>query len=269
MDIRTSLLQLVPLVALIGSSATVQSTSYFNGVPTCENYVLNTYLFLTIALSLVVTLTLFMNAVMPNYIFMVYSNLIAVISIIIIHIVLMFYLRYLINTISPLEVKKKIATWLLYIINLTLFLLPTLQIMIKLKMGGFIVSTMLITLGMTLALSTLAFAKPELINTTQWKPYLFVALIILLLGYLVPIFSRLAGVSNNDFLNSWEYYIAILAIIIFSFVLLYYTKEVIQNAEKCKKPEDADYIKESTNLFMAIINIFLNLLRGRRGRGTR
>ena len=130
------------------------------------------------------------------------------------------------------EIKKKLATWLLYIINLTLFLLPSLQIMIRHKMGGLIVSTMLITLCITLSLSAIAFAKPELINTTQWKPYLFVALVILLLGYLVPIFSCLAGVCNNAFLNSWGYYIAILAVIIFSFVLLYHTKEVIQNAEK-------------------------------------
>ena len=266
MDIRNSLLQLVPLAILIGSSATVQSTSYVNGVPTCENYVLNTYLFLTIALSLVVTLTLFMNIIMPNYTEMVFTGFATAIIIIIVHIILMFYLRYLINTLSPLEVKKKIATWLLYIINLTLFILPTLQIMIRLKMGGFIVSTMLITLGMTFALSALAFAKPELINTEQWKPYIFMALFGLILGYLVPIFSCLAGVCNNAFLNSWGYYIAIIAVIIFSFILLYHTKEVIQNAQKCKKPEDADYVKESTNLFMTIINIFLNLLRARGGR---
>jgi FtsH-binding integral membrane protein len=264
MDIRNSLLQLVPLAILISSSATVQSTSHVNGVPTCENYILNTYLFLTIALSLVVTLTLFMNVIMPNYTDLLLSRLVILIIVIITHIVLMFYLRYLINTISPLEIKKKLATWLLYIINLTLFLLPSLQIMIRHKMGGLIVSTMLITLCITLSLSAIAFAKPELINTTQWKPYLFVALVILLLGYLVPIFSCLAGVCNNAFLNSWGYYIAILAVIIFSFVLLYHTKEVIQNAEKCKKPEDADYMKESTNLFMAIINIFFNLLSGRR-----
>ncbi len=93
MDMRNSLLQLVPLAVLIGSSATVQSTSYINGVPTCENYVLNTYLFLTIALSLVVTLTLFMNIIMPNYTERVYSSLMSLIIILIVHIVLLFYLR--------------------------------------------------------------------------------------------------------------------------------------------------------------------------------
>ncbi len=264
MDMRNSLLQLVPLDVLIGSSATVQSTSYVNGVPTCENYILNTYLFLTIALSLVVTLTLFMNIIMPNYTETVYSSLISLIIVLIVHIVLLFYLRYLIDTISPLEVKKKLATWLLYIINLTLFILPTLQRMIKNKEGGFIVSTMLLTLGMTVALSLLVFIKPDLVKTQTWAPYIFIALLCLVLGLLIPIFTCLAGVCNNSFINSWYYYLAILGVIIFCFVLLYYTKQVIENADKCKKPEDADYMKESTNLFMAIINLFLNLLGRKR-----
>jgi FtsH-binding integral membrane protein len=264
MDMRNSLLQLVPLAVLIASSATVQSTSYVNGVPTCENYVLNTYLFLTIALSLVVTLTLFMNVIMPNYTEMVYSSLLSLIIILIVHIFLLFYLRYLIDTISPLEVKKKLAAWLLFIINLTLFILPTLQIMLKNNEGGIIVSTMLLTLIMTTVLSLVAFIKPELIKTETWGPYLFVALLGLILGLLLPLFICMFKACNGSFINSWYYYISTIGVIIFCFVLLYYTKKVIENADKCKKPEDADYMKESTNLFMAIINLFLNLLGRKR-----
>ena len=266
MSIRNSLLQLIPLATLLGSSTIVQSTAFDGQKPTCNKYVLNTYLYLTIALSLVVCLTLFLNAVVPNYIETVFSSLLTTIIVILVHIILMFYLRYLINTISPLEVKKKTAVWLLFITNLTLLLLPTLQIMIKTNQGGLIVSTMFITLGLTLALSSIAFYKPELIQTASWKPYIIIALLGFILASLIPLFTCMVGFCNNEFLNSWYYYLAVIGVVIFCFILLYHTKEVIENSEKCKSPENADYPKESTNLFMTIINIFINLLSARRRR---
>ena len=76
----------------------------------------------------------------------------------------------------------------------------------------------------------------------------------------------MVGFCNNEFLNSWYYYLAVIGVVIFCFILLYHTKEVIENSEKCKSPENADYPKESTNLFMTIINIFINLLSARRRR---
>jgi len=212
----------------------------------------------------VVCLTLFLNAVFPNYLETVFSSFIAAIIILLTHIILMFYLRYLINTISPLEVKKKTAVWLLFIVNITVFLLPTLQIMIKTNQGGLIVSTMFLTLGMTLALSSIAFYKPELIQTASWQPYLLITLLALIFASLLPMFICLARVCNDAFINSWYYYIAVIGVIIFCFILLYNTKEVIENSAKCKSPENADYPKESTNLFMTIINIFINLLSARR-----
>jgi FtsH-binding integral membrane protein len=268
MSIRNGLLQLIPLTTLIGSTTMANSTAFDGEKPTCEKYVLNTYLYLTIALSLVVTLTLFLNAVVPNYTMMVFSSFMIAIIVLIVHVILMFYLRYLINNVSALEVKKKTAIWLIFIINITLFVLPSLQLMIMQNQGGLIVSTLIITLALTSALSIIAFYKPELIQTKKWTPYLIVALLGMVLGYLIPIFTCLVGLCNNKFLDSWFYYLAILGVIIFCFVLLYYTKIVIENADKCKKPEDADYVKESTNLFMTIFNLFMNLLsaRGRKRR---
>jgi FtsH-binding integral membrane protein len=267
MDLRTSLLQLLPLATLIGSSVMVQSTAFENEKPTCQNYVFNTYMYLTISLSLIIVLTMFFNAIMPNYIMNIYNHgLIMIIIVLIIQTILLFALRYLINTISPLEIKKKIAVWLAFITNLSLFILPTIQFAIMTKQSGIIISTMLIVLLMVILLSAVVFVYPEFISTQGMRPYLFVGLLGLIIGYTVPIFACLVSNCNNSFMNSWVYYIAIIAVIIFSFVLIYYTKQVIENAEKCKTPADADYIKESTNLFMSIVNLFLNLLRARQGR---
>jgi FtsH-binding integral membrane protein len=167
---------------------------------------------------------------------------------------------------SPLEIKKKIAVWITFITNLSLFILPVIQFYIMAKQSGLIVSTLLIVLLMVVVLSAVVFLKPELISTQGMKPYLLVGLFGLMIGYIVPIFACLVTNCNNSFMNKWEYYVAIIAVIIFCFVLIYHTKQVIENSEKCKTPMDADYIKESTNLFMTIVNLFLNLLRARRGR---
>ena len=232
MSIRNGLLQLIPLATLIGSTTMANTTAFDGQKPTCDKYVLNTYLYLTVALSLVVTLTLFMNAVVPNYTMTVFSSLMTGIIVLIIHVILMFYLRYLINTISPLEVKKKIAVWLLFIINITLFVLPSLQMMIIQNQGGLIVSTLLITLALTSALSIIAFYKPELIQTKKWAPYIIVALLGLILGYLIPLFTCLVGFCNNNFLNSWFYYLAILGVIIFCFEQIINFSEIIMSSRK-------------------------------------
>jgi FtsH-binding integral membrane protein len=270
MDIRTSLLQLLPLATLIGSSVMAQSTSFENEKPTCNNYVFNTYMYLTIAISLIIVLTIFFNAIMPNYIMTIYNlGLIMIILVLIIQIILLFALRYLINTISPLEIKKKIAVWVAFITNLALFILPTIQFAIMAEQSGLIISTILLVLLMVVVISAVVFLNPELISTQGMRPYLLVGLIGLAIGYIVPIFACLVTNCNNSFMNNWIYYVAIIAVIIFCFVLIYHTKQVIENSEKCKTPMDADYIKESTNLFMTIVNIFLNLLRARQGRRIR
>jgi FtsH-binding integral membrane protein len=137
------------------------------------------------------------------------------------------------------------------------------------KQSGLIVSTLLIVLLIIVVLSAIVFFKSDFISTQGMKPYLLVGLIGLMIGYIVPIFACLVTNCNNSFMDSWVYYVAIIGVIIFSFVLIYYTKQVIENSEKCKTPMDADYIKESTNLFMSIVNLFLNLLRARQGRRIR
>ena len=177
MDLRTSLLQLVPLATLIGSSVMVQSTSFENEKPTCNNYVFNTYSYLTIALSLIIVITMFFNAIMPNYIMTIYNlGLIMIVIVLIIQTILLFALRYLINTISPLEMKKKIAIWIAFITNLALLILPTIQFAIMAKQSGLIISTMLIVLLMVIVISAVVFLKPELISTQGMKPYLGILL---------------------------------------------------------------------------------------------
>ena len=268
MSIRSSLLGLLPLSVLIGSSVIVQSTAFEDKKPTCDKYVLNTYLYLTIALSMIITFVIFLNVLFPNYTNFIASSMMAFIITFLINVILLFYLRYLIITVSPLEVQKKTAIWIGFILNMAFLILPTIQITILQKYTGLILSAILLTLLLTTSLSGIAFYKPELIQTQSWKPYIGIALIGLILGYLIPFFVCMVKNCKDSFLNSLMYYLAIIGVILFSFLLLYRTKIIIENAEKCKTPENADYIKESTGLFVTIINIFLDILtilKGKKG----
>ena len=270
MAMRSSLLALLPLSILIGSSVIVQSTAFDDDKkPTCDKYVLNTYLYLTIALSMIITFVIFLNALLPNYTNFISSSIMAFIISLLINIILLIYLRYLINTVSPLEVQKKIAIWIAFILNMAFFILPVIQMTILEKFTGLILSAILLTLLLTTTLSGIAFYKPELIQTQTWKPYIAIGLVGLFFAYLIPLFVCMVKNCKNSFLNSLMYYLAIIGVILFTFVLLYRTKIVIENAEKCKTAENADYIKESTGLFVAITNIFINILtilKGKKGK---
>jgi FtsH-binding integral membrane protein len=128
-----------------------------------------------------------------------------------------------------------------------------------------VMSTMFITFAIVAGLTLLTFLSPDLIvkNSESWTPYILIALICLILAYLIPMIFCAFGQCNLLLLNKWYYYLAVIGIILFIFVILYKTKLVIENAKKCKTPEDADYIKESSGLFISIINLFLNILSGR------
>ena len=52
----------------------------------------------------------------------------------------------------------------------------------------------------------------------------------------------------------------VISVVLFTFILLYDTKKLQINAKNCKIP---DYVNESINVFLDIINIFANLVTGR------
>ena len=256
---------IIALSLFIISSITATITSIKDKKPTCDRYVLNTYLYLTISLSLLITLIMVLNILMPNYI-KKYSSLILIL--LIAHTLLSFLFIYLIHTIPSTDLIKKRIIWGLFIFNFSLLLLPFIQMMINSGNEDLIISSMFITFGIVAALTLLTYISPDLIikNSSSWTPYILIALIGLILAHLIPMIFCAFGNCSIMFLNKWYYYLAIIGIILFIFVILYKTKRVVENAEKCKTPLDADYIKESTGLFISIINLFLNIVSGRRRR---
>ena len=108
------------------------------------------------------------------------------------------------------------------------------------------------TFVLVLALTALAFYKPDMIKLS-WGPALFFMLlgviilellVVLIKGYTPTIVHR--GISY-------------VVIAIFMAYLLYDTKLLQVRAKKCVEGT-ADYIKESTNIFLDIWNLFVRIL---------
>ena len=256
---------IVSLGLFIISTTVAQITSFKDKKPTCDRYVLNTYIYLTIALSLLISLVMIFNMLMPGYI-MYLGGFFLILMII--QLLLSFFFIYLIHTIPSTDVIKKRFVWGLFILNFSLVLLPFIQAVILTGNEDIILSSIFITFAIVAALTLLIYISPDLIikNTQSWTPYVLIALFGLILAYLIPMIFCAFGKCNLVTLNKWYYYLAVIGIIIFIFIILYKTKKVVENSEKCKTPEDADYIKESTGLFISIINLFMDIVSARRRR---
>ena len=255
---------IICLGIFIVSSILALISSMKDGKPTCEKYVLNSYLYLSVSISLLICLILLFNMMFPNYVFRVFGLFIFIILAL-----LSFVFIYLINTISPLDVIKKRLVWMLFIINYALLLLPIIQVGFMFNQHTLLMSTLLLVIGIVALITFISYLNPNFIikNSAGWTPYVITGLLILILSYIIPlILCRFFISCNLDFMNSYFYYLAIFGVILFTFIIIYRTKIIVENAQKCKSPQDADYIKESSGLLISMINLFLDILRLRRRR---
>jgi len=268
---------IISSIVLISTTSIVQGTSFENEKPTCDNYVLNTYLYLLIAISMIITMALLLvllfsnkiNRLLANETFMfrfIMKYFYTIMAVILFSVMLILYLQYLLYKVSPLEMKKKVALWMSILFILSIHMALLIYIYDKNNMLWIMLLSMMITLTLFGLLSLIVYLRPDWIKTKIWGIAIFIAIVGLLIAYILPLLYCLMFVCDMNKVNKMYYYLAIIGIIIFSFYILYKTKVVIENAEKCQSPEDADYIKESHGLFLGLLNIFLRVLRlsGRR-----
>ena len=223
------------LIALIFTYA----NAFVNGMPTCNDYTLNTYMYILLGLTtiFVVSKTLSDKGInVPN-------GLIAFI----ISIASLFAVMY----INPKEIILNHAAWLTFLISIAMFIAPIYKKYNKNVLTQTIVSTIFVVLGMT----AVVYTKPELMNTS-WNSVLAVALFSGIILELVNAFL----IKNVGF----QKFLTYAFVILFSVFLLVDTKEIKERSKKCK--DTPDYPKGSLDVLMDIVNLFLRLLslKGRR-----
>lgn len=118
----------------------------------------------------------------------------------------------------------------------------------------------LTTLLILTVLSILVYVNPTLISDNI-VTYLFIGLLGVIIARLVEMFLLYRNKEVNTKFSKTINYIVI---ILFSFYIMYDTKNIIRNAEQCRvSPIGPDYIRESINLFLDSMNMFSGVYHAR------
>jgi FtsH-binding integral membrane protein len=235
----------------------ILNTAFKDGQFTCNRYILNTYLYVVLAITFI---ALFLSILRYKDIFLFqhiktgYSPLMLLLFFGLIGTVLG------INWVSPKNVLLKHILWLLFVILITISFHPLHYLYGKAGLDKLINVAFLTTLSLVLALTAFAFYKPELISLS-WGPILFFMLLGVIILELIVLLIK--GYEPTMLHRAITY----IVIGIFMGYLLYDTKMLQIRAKTCTKGT-ADYIKESLNIFLDIWNLFIRILSlgGRSGK---
>lgn len=238
--------KLITLLSSIAVLAVLIVTTYINAFKnnkfTCSKYILNTYLYILLAFIFITVMVLTLEYKNVDYRMSLWHLLGIFLLTIGVLVILMFTpVKYLVS---------KHLLWLLFVLLIGLIMYPMIRYT---KNKNNILSALLTTITLVIILSVVAFVKPEWISLS-WGPILFVLLLAGIILELISIFVFGTHRDPNSFTyKAFMYFF----IVLFMFYVLYDTKMLQIRAKMCKIP---DYLNESLNLFLDIVNIFVRML---------
>lgn len=207
---------------------------------TCNNYILNLYLYLSLSLLLLAFISIILEKKVDfNSRKQLFFGFLGIICILGMHFVYNIYISHII--------------WLLFIFSIAQSFLPMIYI---LKKKNVFIKTLVSVVIIVLFLTIIAFNKPEYISLT-WGNFLIIALIVGIVLQLVQLFTGEGSSKLNLFL-SYTF------VLLFSLFLLYDTKIQQVKALNCQNLVNnfkiyPNYPRESLGIFLDIINLFTNL----------
>ncbi len=206
----------------------------------CDNYVLNTYLYFILSWGVILatTTTLKNLDVKLNDLFSGPFTILLALSSICLLVGLLF--------IPP---KLFFTKHFLYIAEMILLGITIYPYFVNNKSLFYHVA--ITTLAILVLLSLITYSVPNLVKDS-WFIYLFISLIALFIARITELVITYRNKKRPKF-SRWVSYISIL---VFSLFIMYDTKKVLVNADKCVNP---DYINESINLVLDSLNLFSSL----------
>ena len=242
---------LIPLYGLIGILALIivkiYNTAFKGGKFTCNRYILNTYLYILLALVIISlqNITMERQDVPVESIFGVFRGWAGLILLLVISIGLLMFLM----SINPQRVILKHIVWLVFVLFLGVLAYPTYLQTIQ---ENTVIVTLLTTICILVGFSVLAFIKPEWISLS-WGPVLAFILLGAIIGELCYyFFSKDKKVTGRSKAMSYFF------IGLFVLFILYDTKKIQVNAKNCKT-SSVDYINESLGIILDALNLFQNM----------
>ena len=240
-DSLVNLLSFVAIAVIL--MMILRNKVYPGGKLTCNSYILNTYLYVILGIT-IITINILLN---DRYNF--FPDIQSFVGIII-SIVAIIVITILVINIKPQKTVLKHSIWLIYLFMLSVIIYPMYLLS---RSEGVLLNALLGTLGISILITAAMYYNPDLIKIGD-RRYLFWALLILIIGQIsVPYLA-----ANKEQMISMYYFLAILGVFIFGLYLVYYTKQLKENSQNCVIP---DYIREAVGFIITLVNIFSDIAR--------
>ena len=237
---------------LIGNNA------FKNGILTCNNYVFNTYLYIILAILLIFIIVLVNDQIGIFNSFLLWisqGGIFRVIITFIIIIAILFYLIFLLHTVSPQNILASNAIWSSLVLVLGILLIPTIWYGRLTDVVG-LAGTL--TILITTIVGLLGYYYGDKIITFDWEYYLNIALWCLIIVIILGSFL----ITEQSTMMTFYLIISIISLVIFVLLLLSNHKKLKESSEKCIDGKVVpNYPVESFGLFIKILNIFSDLIR--------
>ena len=247
-----TLIVAVVICILIGHFA------FKNGMLTCNNYVLNTYLYIILAILLMVMVVLvndkfgIFNSLL---LWMSQGSMFRIVGTFIIILCITFGLLIALYKIKPTNIAASNIIWAALILTLGIFLIPTIWFG---RLTNVVGLASMLTILITIVVGFLGYYYGNEIVTFDWDKYLNYALLVLICVIIIGPYM----ITNPDSMYIFYMTISIVGLIIFVLLLLSNHKQLKQNADKCIDGQAVpNYPMESFNIFIKMLNIFQDLIR--------
>ena len=248
------------LVIFVITCILIGHYAFKNGMLTCNNYVLNTYLYIILSILLIFIVVLVNDkfGIFNSFlIWMSQGSILRIVFTFMIILSILFGLTYALKTINPNNILASNAIWAGLILLLGIFLIPTIwygRLTDVVGLAG------ILTIIITIIVGILGIYYGDKIVTFDWDKYLNYALLVLIITIIIG--SFIISISNPAYMMMFYYIISIISLVIFVLLLLSNHKKLKENSEKCIDGTAVpNYPVESFSIFIKMLNIFTDLIR--------
>jgi hypothetical protein len=232
--------------------------AFKNGILTCNNYVLNTYLYIILSILLIFIVVLVNDkyGIFNEFLlWMTQGGMVRIVLTLIIIICILFGLLYALKNVNPSNIFESNLIWASLIIMLGIFLIPTIWFG---RLTNVVGIAGMLTILITIVVGFLGYYYGDEIVTFDWDKYLNYLLWALIL--IIIIGSVL--IKDPQVMYMFSLIVSILLLIIFVLLLLSNHKLLKKNADKCIDGQVVpNYPVESFGIFIKMLNIFQELIR--------
>tara|TARA_Y100000389_G_scaffold169510_1_gene175846 strand:- start:16 stop:792 length:777 start_codon:yes stop_codon:yes gene_type:complete len=236
----------------------ISTFSFKNGKPTCNNFVINTYLYLAFSICFLgIIINIFHKTFFNNetkYIKLIQKLAPYFILLFIISLVLIFYIssQPTFNT-STTYIFQNHLLWLLFVSIIGFIMTPRVT---SKETEQYIDDVIYIVAGIFIMMSSLVYLFPYFFEKTF--NFMYIGLLIsLIFIIIIEIINYFITQSNNQFIKNRRI-ISYIVIIIFSLYVSYDTKKIINLSNICVNYPN--YPKLSVSFFLDVINLFSRIL---------